>query len=157
MQTVAFSNERIAELVTQGNPPHADKHVYNPTDEIEMLAFIGLFYIHGLHKQNFTHINRIYDDVKGLSVFGATMARNRFMILLRCLAFDDRTERDRRWQTDRLAAMRDVFEQFNDNYVASLICGDYLCIDECLYACRNQIGFRQYNPIKPARYGINIK
>lgn len=30
-------------------------------------------------------------------------------------------------------------------------------IDECLYACRNQVAFKQYNPSKPAKYGILFK
>ena len=35
--------------------------------------------------------------------------------------------------------------------------GDFVTIDKCLYGCRNQLGFKTYNPNKPAKYGINLK
>jgi hypothetical protein len=38
-----------------------------------------------------------------------------------------------------------------------LIPGDYLSLDETLYHMRTQIGFKQYNPNKPAKYGILFK
>ena len=34
---------------------------------------------------------------------------------------------------------------------------DFGAIDKCLQAMRNRIGFKTYNPNKPAKYGINIK
>ena len=33
----------------------------------------------------------------------------------------------------------------------------YLSLDETLYSCRIQIGFRQYNPSKPSKYGLLFK
>ena len=38
-----------------------------------------------------------------------------------------------------------------------LIPEDYLTIDETLYPIRTQIAFRQYNPDKPAKYGLLFK
>ena len=38
-----------------------------------------------------------------------------------------------------------------------LVPSEYLSIDETLYAMRHQINFRQYNPNKPAKYGLLYK
>ena len=38
-----------------------------------------------------------------------------------------------------------------------LVPSEYLSIDETLFAMRHQIGFRQYNPNKPAKYGLLYK
>ena len=62
-----------------------------------------------------------------------------------------------RWKKDRFAAARDVFEEFNDNCSSALQADDAMAIDECLYACRNQVAMKQYNPNKPAKYGLLIK
>ena len=34
---------------------------------------------------------------------------------------------------------------------------DYLSLDETLYIMRTQISFKQFNPSKPARYGLLFK
>jgi hypothetical protein len=33
----------------------------------------------------------------------------------------------------------------------------YGAIDKCLYACRNRLAFKVYNPAKPAKYGLLFK
>ena len=38
-----------------------------------------------------------------------------------------------------------------------LVPSEYLSIDETLYSMRHQINFRQYNPNKPAKYGLLYK
>ena len=35
--------------------------------------------------------------------------------------------------------------------------GDYVAIDECLYSMRNKISIKQFNPNKPAKYGLLFK
>ena len=73
------------------------------------------------------------------------------------LCFDDETTRGERWKHDRFAAMRNVFETFNYECMSCLVRGDYLSLDETLYLMRTQISFKQYNPNKPAKYGLLLK
>ena len=35
--------------------------------------------------------------------------------------------------------------------------GDYLSLDETVYPMRTQISFKQFNPSKPAKYGLLFK
>ena len=82
------------------------------------------------------------------------MSCNRFKFLLARLSFDDKLQRDRRWDTDRFAAMRDIFEAFNESCAKYMSPEVHSALDECMYSTRVGVNFRQYNPRKPAKYGI---
>lgn len=99
----------------------------------------------------------LFSDVVGPPIFSSTMASNRFSFLHANICFDDIDTRANRWPHDKFAAIRDVFELFNRNCGSALNPTDYLSLDETLYPCRNKIAFKQYNPNKPAKYGILYK
>ena len=40
---------------------------------------------------------------------------------------------------------------------AHVVPSDFLFFDEILYPMRNHVGFKQYNPDKPGKYGILFK
>ena len=82
------------------------------------------------------------------------MSRNRFAFLCRFIQFDDATTREERWKRDRFAAIREIFEAFNSNCAKVRTPSEYLAVDETLYPYRGHIKFKQYNPNKPAKYGI---
>jgi len=67
------------------------------------------------------------------------------------LSCDDETTRDQRWDHDRLAAIREIYESFNDECMSCIVPGEYLSLDETLYRMRTQIGFKQYNPPQSTR------
>ena len=90
-------------------------------------------------------------------MFGAVMSRNRCVFLLSNIGFDDKQSRPDRWNEDRFAAFRHFFELFNDNCSTYLTPGKFLSLDETLYPMPNQAAFRQYNPDKPAKYGMLFK
>ena len=61
------------------------------------------------------------------------------------------------WPQDSFAAASVLFMMFNNNCIKHGIPSEYLAIDETLYPMRHQIAFRQYNPNKPAKYGLLFK
>ena len=71
--------------------------------------------------------------------------------------FDKSDERKEKWPYDRFTAIRDFFEGFNLNCVKHVIPSEYLSLDETLYPMRHQIGMKQYNPNKLAKYGLLFK
>ena len=75
-------------------------------------------------------------------MFSATMSRNRFVFVRAHLSFDDEATRENRWQHDRFAAKRDVFEVFTFECMTCLVPGGYLSLDENLYPFRTQISFK---------------
>ena len=54
-------------------------------------------------------------------------------------------------------ALRDFFNIFNGNCCKHPVPQDYLSLDETLYPISNTIGFKQYNPSKPAKHGLLFK
>ena len=142
--------ERFQELLEQSN-----KYAYyERTNENEIRALLGLFYLRGALKLNLRKTNDVFYHKSSNDVFSATMNMKRFQFLCRFLAFDDFTTRRERWQSDRFAAFREFLEDFNERCAWMRNPSEYLSIDETLYPYRGNVKFRQYNPSKPARYGL---
>ena len=80
-----------------------------------------------------------------------------FRFLKDHICFDNPRERTQLWETDRFAAVREIWEIFNSNLSKHVAPSEYLSIDETLYLMRQQIAFRQYNPNKSRRYGLLLK
>ncbi|XP_057296188.1 piggyBac transposable element-derived protein 3-like [Hydractinia symbiolongicarpus] len=155
---VNYTNIKIEKVIAE-LPDEFDNKKYpfiKPTVPSELSAFGGLFLYRGLYKLNTISIDELFSNDYGPPIVSATMSRNRFTFLLSNLQFDDQTTRDGRWKKDRFAAIRELFEEFNHCCMLCLIL-DYLSLDETLYAMRTQIGFKQYNPNKPVKYGILFK
>ena len=157
---VEMTNKRI-DLYLEKLPDEikeSNKYSYlKRTNLIEVRAFIGLMYIRGLLGQNSLSAKILFANETGHPIFGATMSKDRFVFLTAHISFDDEETRNDRWKHDRFAAIRHLFESFNDNCSKHLVPSEYLTIDETLYPMRTQISFKQYNPDKPAKYGMLFK
>lgn len=140
------------EILETGKYPHV-----KVVDATDIYALIGLMYMRGLYGLNNHSINLLFSDKKGLPVFGATMSRMRYEFMMKHLCFDDFETRNERWKHDRFAAIRGLFEKCNEIFGAAVVPEDYISLDETLYPTRNQVNFKQYNPDKPAKYGILFK
>ena len=73
------------------------------------------------------------------------------------ISFDDANTWQERWQTDRFAAFRDIFEEFNKCCTKIMSPDNYIAIDETLYPTRGLISFKTYNKDKSAKYGLNFR
>ena len=82
------------------------------------------------------------------------MSLNRFSFITRFLQFDDRSTREERKKYNKFACFRDFFEKINKNNAKARYPSPYLATDETLYPYRGHINFKQYNPSKPAKYGM---
>ena len=60
------------------------------------------------------------------------MSEMRFQFLLRCLRFDDITDRVARQETDKLALIRQILELFLANFQNNFTASEYLNDDEQL-------------------------
>ena len=111
----------------------------------------------GLLGQAHQGTNAMFHEIFGNPVFSATKSTNRLKFLIVHISFDDHTSRPTRWQHDRFAAFCEIFEEFNKNCGKFVVPDDYLSLDETLYPMRTQISFKQFNPSKPAKYGMLYK
>ena len=119
-----------------------------------MKAFIGLWYIRGLLNWNNNDITFAYSQIYGNKIFNTTMSVKYFRLLCANLPFDDISSRNTRFQHDRAAAIRDLFESFVCNCEKVMHPDMYLSLDETLYPTRVVVTFCQYNKDKLAKYGL---
>ena len=99
----------------------------------------------------------LFSENYGHLIFSVTMLKNKFKFLFSKIFFDDFETRTDLWKKDRFAAIPNIFEKFNNNCRISIIPDDLLSIDETLYPMRNKVAFKQFNPNKPAKYGLLFK
>lgn len=98
----------------------------------------------------------MWDAESGFGITRKIMSYKRFLFLLLCIRFDDRNTREHRKQTDKLAAIRAIFEKFVTNCKEIYSLGEYATIDEKLEAFQGRCSFIQYIQNKPAKYGIKM-
>ena len=82
------------------------------------------------------------------------MSMHRFKLICRLISFDNKETRNDLWKTVKFICMRQLFEDMNERNAGMRHPSPLLPIDETLYPYRGYIGFKQYNPNKPAKYGL---
>ncbi|CAF4210444.1 unnamed protein product, partial [Rotaria sordida] len=82
---------------------------WQPTDRVELEAFIGLLIQSGVNRSNHELLNDLWDISQIRPLYRATMSLERFKYLLQFIRFDDRQNRNK---SDRLAPIRHIFEAF---------------------------------------------
>ncbi|XP_053296890.1 piggyBac transposable element-derived protein 4-like [Pleuronectes platessa] len=122
--------------------------------EVDLLAYIGLLILAGVYRSRGEAAASLWHPENSRALFRATMPLKQFHTYSRLLRFDDRETRPRRRASDKLAAIREVW----DLWVSQLPClynpGPEVTVDEQLVPFRGRCPFRQYMPSKPAKYGI---
>ena len=105
-------------------------------------------------KQNLGDLYSIWYNESSSSIFPARISLNRFSFITRFFQFDDRSTQEQRKKYDKSACFRDFFKKVNENNAKFRYPSPYLAIGETLYPYRGHINFTQYNPLKPAKYGM---
>lgn len=127
------------------------------TSRSEVMALLGLLYLLGVKKTNHTNVKELWsNDGSGIEMTRAVMSYNRFLFLLRCIRFDEKSTRQERRVHDKLAAIRAILDEFVTNCKSTYNLSEFVTIDEKLQAFRGRCGFVQYIPNKPAKYGIKM-
>ena len=75
---------------------------------------------------------------------------------MRCLRFDDKETRSQRASLDKLAPIRELFEEILLSFRKYYRVSEFVTVDEKLEAFRGRCSFKQYIPSKPNKYGIKI-
>ena len=128
-----------------------------PVTEIEMKAFIGILIGIGVLQAGHLNYNDIFNDVNfSGDFFNTTMSSKRFLFILRSIRFDDINTRAHRIQQDKLAPIRDLFDNFVEKCNNYFDVSDFATVDEQLVAFRGRCSFKQYMPNKPYKYGKKI-
>lgn len=152
---IKITDDIIAAIVAERDTSKGN-HIFE-IDLIELRAYLGLLLYRGLAGQSKLRARYIFQDDFGNPVFGATMSRHRFSYIHAKITFEDQTVKENNYNSDKFAAFRTVYEKFNKHCHEYLVPDDLLAIDETLYPLRTRVSFKQYNPSKPARYGLLFK
>ena len=115
-------------------------------------------YARGIQGQNFVRMELLFSENYGHPIFfSATSSKNRLKCFFSKIFFDDFETRTEHWEKDRFAAVRNIFEKFDNNCRRSIIPDEFVSIDETLYPMRIKVVFKQFNPIKPDKCGLLFK
>nr|XP_046210847.1 piggyBac transposable element-derived protein 4-like [Oncorhynchus gorbuscha] len=125
-----------------------------PMDATDLRAYLGLLILAGVSRSRGEAAASLWDAESGRTVFRATMSLKVFHRYSRLLRFDDRQSRPARLATDKLAAIREVWDLWEARLSALYNPGPDVTVDEQLVPFRGRCPFRQYIPSKPAKYDI---
>lgn len=153
---VVHTNEegvRVTAEYNAQNPGGLAKQ-FRQTTPTEIRAFIGLFIIRGVYRDYGIPRQDLWSEQHGRPVYTATMSVTRFRFLMRILRFDDKATRDARVNDDKFAAIRHLFNMFNEECARHFTLSENVTIDETLRRFRGRCSFRCYMPAKPGKYGI---
>lgn len=153
MQTIKSETNRKA----QAFYTNAGKY-FEPIVKEEIEAFIGLLFIFGALHSSKEPLRMLWsqDPIFSRPVVSAIMSRRRFKQIMCFLRFDNYETRTERRTTDKLAAIRYIFDHFVDNCKNAYHPGEHLCVDEQLVPYRGKAPFRVYMKSKPDKYGLKI-
>ena len=154
---VIYTNASIQPLLEKFEDLLEDSDKYphfKLVDRIDMKAFIGILYLRAAFRLNLLDREIIWNHESAHDMFGATMSVKRFKFICRFGTFDDKTTGQDRWKNDKFACMREIFEAMNSRNASMRCPSALLAVNETLYPYRGHIGFKQYNPQKPAKYGL---
>ncbi|KAF2896950.1 hypothetical protein ILUMI_09226, partial [Ignelater luminosus] len=119
----------------------------------EILGFIGFLITAGAYKDNKDPVDEIFSE-EGLPIYRATLAKHRFLLLLKCIRFDDKNTREGRKEHDNFAAIRELWNNVTDTFPKFLNPSESVVIDEELIIFHGRCKFRVFIPTKPGKYGI---
>lgn len=122
----------------------------------EMKAGIAILIRAGADKDNLSDLSTLFNPSDSRPFYRCAMSKNRFKLFLRYLAFDNKGDRRQRQTTDKMAAIREIWDLFQLNLRKNYIPSEQITVDEQLYGYRGYSPGRCYMSSKPAKYGIKF-
>lgn len=129
---------------------------WSDIDVSELMAFLACIIFAGVSKSCNESYEELWAVDTGRPFLRACMSLQRFKVIMKFLRFDNKKDREERRMRDKLAAIRDIWNEFIQRCRTCYHPGENCTIDEQLVAFRGRCPFRQYMPAKPARYGMKI-
>ena len=90
--------------------------------------------------------------------FGKIMSYNRYTLLKMCLHFADNNGQKPKDhpEYDPLYKVRTVLDKCSATYLANIIPGKKVAVDESMLKYKGRLYFKQYLPMKPVKWGIKL-
>lgn len=123
--------------------------------EEELRAYMGLLILAGLYRSQHEATKTLWDGMTGRVLFPATMSHKRFLQINRAIRFDDRLSRSG-GRENKLGPIKDLWSKWSSRLPKFFNPGREICVDEQLVSFKGRCSFKQYMPLKPAKYGLKI-
>ena len=155
---MALETNRYANQCLQDRelPPKSCFRRWTPTCRMEIKAFLGLILAMGLVSLLSIRDYWSMDAVTATPFFPATMARDRFLLLLSFFHLNNNQNFIRRGFPghDPLYKLGIIFKTIVSRFSSVYYPSKNLSLDEGMVPWRGNLHFRVYNPDKPTKYGI---
>ena len=112
---LTYTNASILRYISDNSDKidkEKDTHV-RALDMMELKAIIGLMYLRGAMHRNLSDIMDVFTHESAPDIFQATMSYRRYRFIGQFLTFDRSVTRPDRYQDDKFACCRVVFEALN--------------------------------------------
>ncbi|KAJ8001201.1 hypothetical protein DPEC_G00190420 [Dallia pectoralis] len=152
-----FVTPRVEAIVLEatnreGSRRHGD--AWRGMDAVDLCTYAGLLILAGVYRSRGEAAASLCDAESGRPIFRTTMPLKVFYAYSSLLRFDDRETRPARRVVDKLAAVRELWDEWSVRLPSLYNPRPDVTVDEQLVPFRGRCPFRQYMPSKPARYGI---
>ena len=152
---LAIQTNLYAEQLQEKNG--IDKH-WTDTNQSEMKAYIGMRIYMSILQLPAMDMYWSTDYMFGNLFVPNVMPRDRFDKICQYFHANDSTENPRRGQPDhdKLHHIRPIMDIVNKRCQRMYHPHQNTSVDEAMIAFRGRLGFRQYLPAKPTKYGIKV-
>ena len=122
----------------------------------DLKSFIGILYIRGIFGYRNADVRSMWSKDFGIPLVSRIMSRNRFIMILANIRFDNPNERSQRLNTDKFTHIRELVNSFVKNSISAYTPSALLTIDEQLLPMKNRCSFIQFIKSKPDKFGIKL-
>ena len=122
----------------------------------ELDAFLAIVYARGAHKATNIKVHELWNRLWAIPIISKTMARNRFIEIMKFLSFDYKQTRPHRLATDKLTLISTVWYTFVGNCLRHYKPGANITVDGQLFPTKARCRFTQCKPNNPDKFGIKF-
>ncbi|XP_046903421.1 piggyBac transposable element-derived protein 4-like [Hypomesus transpacificus] len=150
---VEETNRYASQLQEQSAPGVGKLAKWLPTNIDEMYSFLMAMLLMGVVKKSSLREYWSTDPMLATPFFASLFSQDRFLLLLRCLHFQDNEMAD---ASDPLNKIRNIFHGITSAFGRVFVPFKDLCIDKSLMLWKGRLRFRQFIPAKRHRFGVKF-
>jgi hypothetical protein len=127
---------------------------WRPVTESEIYVMLGLFLLMGIIQK--PTLRSYFSRKRILSTpgFGDVISRDRFELIMKFLHFSDNTNKGNYEGPAKLYKIYSVLSHLNNKFQNLYLPGQNISVDESLTLWKGRLSFKQYIPLKAAKFGI---
>lgn len=129
---------------------------WSDLDYIEFLGYLGILTRMAVHKDREEPLSDLFSMADGKERYRKLFSYHRFRQISRSLHFDDVDTRSQRREHDKFCPIREIWNMWVQILPMCFSANEDVTVDEQLVSFKGRCSFRQYMPMKPAKYGLKF-